>query len=211
MKSSDEKQKIAVFQQKDRGESKVKGIERFGNNMFDLSIISIDDALPIVIDDTSLYLPKEIDADLVLDFLLHPDLSHDLAVMCQAKNIPIIASGKKIDMEHAITPPTWCTLPRQDGLGKYGEMFGMPEFEVDIQDDKVKAVRVLRGAPCGATWDAANRMIGLSTKEALRRIGLDTQFFCTANPANWDPIYQKSPVHIAGKVHHKALKNAMDI
>ena len=90
-------------------------------------------------------------------------------------------------------------------------MFGMPEFEVDIQDDKVKAVRVLRGAPCGATWDAANRMIGLSTKEALRRIGLDTQFFCTANPANWDPIYQKSPVHIAGKVHHKALKNAMDI
>ena len=90
-------------------------------------------------------------------------------------------------------------------------MFGMPEFEVDIQDDKVKAVRVLRGAPCGATWDAANRMIGLTTEEALRRIGLDTQFFCTANPANWDPIYQKSPVHIAGKVHHKALKNAMDI
>ena len=87
----------------------------------------------------------------------------------------------------------------------------MLEFEVDVKDDKIKAIRVLRGAPCGATWDAANRMIGLPVKEALRRIGLDTQFFCTANPANWDPIYQKSPVHIAGKAHHKALKNAMDV
>jgi thymidylate synthase len=35
------------------------------------------------------------------------------------------------------------------------------------------------------------------------------QFFCSADPAGWDPIYGKSPVHFAGKIHSKALKNAI--
>ena len=56
-------------------------------------------------------------------------------------------------------------------------MFGAPEFDMDIQDDKIKAIYVLRGAPCGATWDAAKRMAGLTVEEALKRIGLDTQSF----------------------------------
>jgi hypothetical protein len=99
-------QKITVFQQKGRGRSKIKGIERLGDNMFDLSIISIEDSLPSLLDDTSQYLPKEINSDLVLDFLVHPDLSHDLAILCQAVDIPIIASGRRIDVGRAITPST---------------------------------------------------------------------------------------------------------
>jgi thymidylate synthase len=68
---------------------------------------------------------------------------------------------------------------------------------------------VLRGAPCGATWDAAKRMIGVPVADAVRKIGLDTQFFCSANPAGWDPIYAKSPVHFAGNVHSRALQAAL--
>ena len=41
------------------------------------------------------------------------------------------------------------------------------------------------------------------------RIGLDVQYYCTANPAGWDPVYGKSPVHVAGKIHQKALKAAL--
>ena len=81
---------------------------------------------------------------------------------------------------------------------------------MDIKGGKIINIRVIRGAPCGATWDAAKRMIGLKVEEALIRIGLDTQIFCTANPANWDPIYQKSPVHMAGKLHSKSLKKAIE-
>jgi len=69
---------------------------------------------------------------------------------------------------------------------------------------------VIRGAPCGATWDAAERIIGLSVEDAVVRIGLETQFFCTANPAGWDPIYGKSPVHFAGEIHSAALKKALN-
>jgi len=81
---------------------------------------------------------------------------------------------------------------------------------VDVQDGIVIDVRVIRGAPCGATWEAAQRTIGTPVADAARKIGLDTQFYCFADPAGWDPIHGKSPVHFAGKVHNKALAKAIE-
>ena len=71
--SGDTPIKIVVFQQGGRGESKVKGIQRYGQNRFDITLITIDQALPPIVDDASEYLPATIEADLVLDFLKHPD------------------------------------------------------------------------------------------------------------------------------------------
>jgi hypothetical protein len=51
-------------------------------------------------------LPQKIEADLVLDFLQHPDLSYDLAQLCSEMKIPLVASGKKHRTAHVITPPT---------------------------------------------------------------------------------------------------------
>ena len=68
----------------------------------------------------------------------------------------------------------------------------------------------MRGAPCGATWHAAKKMIGLETTEAIVRMGLEPQFYCSADPAGWDPINGKSPVHFAGKVHSAALEKSVE-
>jgi thymidylate synthase len=80
---------------------------------------------------------------------------------------------------------------------------------VEVADGKIARIAVVRGAPCGATWDAAAGVLGHPVEEAMVRIGLETQFFCTANPAGWDPLYGKSPVHFAGDVHAAALKKAL--
>ena len=66
--------------------------------------MAIDEPLPPVLDDTSTLLPAQIEADLVLDFLQHPDLSEDLAVLCSRQSIPVVAAGRKI--RYAVTPPT---------------------------------------------------------------------------------------------------------
>ena len=71
-----------------------------------LEVISINDTLPPLVEDTSAYLPHKIRADLVLDFLKHPDLSHDLADLCRNQDIPLIASGKKLNIKGVHTPPT---------------------------------------------------------------------------------------------------------
>lgn len=99
-------QKILVFQQQESGKSKIKGINTFGGTKFQIETFDIDQSLPLVLDDTSEYLPKQIDADIVLDFLKHTDLSDDLSILCEKFNIPVIASGKKITTGQAICPPT---------------------------------------------------------------------------------------------------------
>ena len=99
-------QRIMVFQQNESGKSKVDGINKFGHKKFIVTTFDIDGSLPIVIDDTSEYLPEKIEADMVLDFLKHRDLSDDLSTLCKKLSIPVIASGKKITTGEAICPPT---------------------------------------------------------------------------------------------------------
>jgi hypothetical protein len=103
---TDDKQRILVFQQNGSGEQKIEGIRDYGKELFSIESISIDTALPPVIDDPETYLPEDFSADLVLDFLKHPDLSHELVMMCKRKGIPVIASRKKIDDDWVLTPPT---------------------------------------------------------------------------------------------------------
>ena len=99
-------QTIIVFQQNGSGKSKIEGINQFGDKKFIVKTMDIDGDLPPFIDDARDYLPETIEADLVLDFLKHQDLSHELSLLCEQLNIPLIASGKKITAGRAVCPPT---------------------------------------------------------------------------------------------------------
>jgi thymidylate synthase len=198
-------QKLLVFQQNGRGESKTRGILAYGEGLFDLRVVSVDCPVPAILDDSSEYLPSDFQADLVLDYLKHPDLSHDLAVMCKNRTIPLVASGKKTRVDGTFTPMVCCALPRHGLLGQYGSRFGAPEFDIEIEGERIQTITVLRGAPCGASWEAAARMAGAPIKGAAERMGLEVQFFCTADPSGWDPLYGRSPVHLAAEFHRAAL------
>lgn len=208
-KSQIQPQHIWVYQQHQSALGKIKAIEQYSPEEIELHIISIDDTLPPVIDDATGILPDPQGADLVLDHLKHPDLSYYLAEKCRRLKIPVVASGKKPPMEEALTPRTCCALTHQEGLGPYGKRYGQPEYRVGVENGIVQTVETTRGAPCGATWDAARRIIGLPVEEARIRIGLETQFFCVADPSSWDPIGGKSPVHIAAELHKAALATAL--
>ena len=99
-------QRILVVEQNKSGEHKVQGLLTQGGESFLVERWSIDMPLEPIIDDASEYLPKRIEADLVLDYLKHPDLTHDLAEICRRQGIPVVASGKKLRMEGILTPPT---------------------------------------------------------------------------------------------------------
>jgi hypothetical protein len=100
------RQRVLIFQQNGSGEQKIAGVKKYGEDLFELEVISINETLPLVLDDTSAYLPDDISCDLVLDFLEHYDLSQDLVTLCTKKEIPIISSGKKIISKWVATPPT---------------------------------------------------------------------------------------------------------
>lgn len=106
LKKEKKLQTIAVFQQKGSGESKIRGILAYGKNRFCVEKYNIDSPLPDIIDDASDILPTSIEADLVLDYLKHPDVSHDLWELCDRLNIPVVSSGKNIQGRWVITPRT---------------------------------------------------------------------------------------------------------
>ncbi|MDA8134543.1 MAG: DUF166 family protein [Desulfobacteraceae bacterium] len=199
-------QKIMVFQQNGSGESKISGINRFSSSRFAVTIINIDGELPAFIDDPFPYLQDSIEADLVLDYLKHPDLSGGLSLLCKGLDLPLIASGKKIKTGSAVCPTTCCPLAGRERFGDYGRVFGLPEIEVKMEGETVVEITVIRGAPCGANWRAAQKIKNMPVEKALTRFGLEVQLFCTANPASWDPIGGKSPVHLAADIHTAALR-----
>ena len=80
---------------------------------------------------------------------------------------------------------------------------------VEVKDGRVNAIEVLRGAPCGATWDVLANVIGLSVKEAVSTLAREVQYICYADPSSFDPISGKSPLHYAGDVHAAAFKKAL--
>jgi hypothetical protein len=99
-------QKVMVFQQRGSGERKIAGVREYGADIVRLEVVSIDDELPPVLDDGRSWLPSVIDADLVLDFLRHQDLSHDLVQICVEQGIPVVSSGKKRTGRNVLIPPT---------------------------------------------------------------------------------------------------------
>ena len=200
---------IVVFEQRGSGHKKVQGMKEYGGEEFSVHVVDIADDLPEFIDNPEDYLPQSIEADLVLDYMPHPDLSHELARICREQGIPLIASGKKHADGWSHTPPICCALPKSKACGRYGRFFGYPEYRVELKDGRIEDIHIVRGAPCGATWKTTQELIGMPAHEAAIALGLKTQFHCTANPAGWDPIGGKSPVHLAGDVHCAALKLAI--
>ena len=198
---------ILVFQERGSGEHKIEGVQKYGVGMKVSRIVSIDTLLPDFIDDAEEFIAADFTADLVLNFLKHPDLVDYLIRMCEKKGIPIISAGKK---GGGFTPFTCCGLGRSATLGVYGDTFGLPEYKVVLKGDRIEEIEVVRGAPCGATWDALQEYIGCKVDEVLTRLPRQVQYFCCADPSGFDPVTGKSPVHFAGYVHIAALKKAIE-
>ncbi len=200
---------ITVFEENGSGDYKIAGIQVYGKGIEIINVVNITEPLPEIIDEPEEYIPSRIEGDLVLNFLKHPDLAEYLVQVCNRLSIPVIASNRHIP--GAICPFTCCGLGKKKGLGAYGEQFGLPEYEVDVENGRISAIRVLRGATCGATWQVIPRLTGLTVQEALTAIGRESQYLCMADPSAFDPVSGKSMLHYAGELHSAALRRALEL
>ena len=198
--------RLIICQHEGNGEEKIAGIRRHGRDLEIYQVIDLKGPLPDFIDDPADYLPCAVDGDLLLCFVRHPDICDFLAAECRRLGIPMIASGTKTRDAH--TPFTCCGLGRVAGLGAYGEQFGVPEFEVRLEDGVIREVSVRRGASCGATWIAAAKIVGKTLEEARPLLAREVQYLCAADPSAFDPVSGKSALHYAGHVHIAALNKA---
>jgi len=111
----------------------------------------------------------------------------------------------------AVFPRPFCSLtPRGfDIVDRFAERFGMPRLRIDVEDDVIRDVEVLRGAPCGSTWFMAERLIGVGVEEAAERAGLLVQIYPCLASRDGEPPFDDAPIHISARLAMKAVERAL--
>jgi len=195
----------------------------------DFQVVSVEvpEVLPDFIEDPEEFVkdlnldPKIFQADLLILYTLHPDLTPEIVRMAgemgvKAAIIPggIGRAGSIGELEriadkygiHIEVDEICCTLeecgiPEVDELAK---KLGRPELEVQTKDGRISRVNVLRGSPCGATWHAAEGVVGKSVAEAPSMTGL----FCQQYPCR---AVRGTPggIHTSGDLHKDAMERAL--
>ncbi|MEM1579179.1 MAG: DUF166 family protein [Archaeoglobaceae archaeon] len=193
-------------------------IELF-SKFFDLLIYEIPAELPEVIEKPRevLKLPEDFKVDLIVSFANHPDINLELIPQAAKMGVKLIIitggakSGSyrqlKAEGERHGVKVLWeeicCATPKVEGL-KFFEHFGAPEFEIELEGDIIKNVKVLKAAFCGATYFVAEKIKGLKIKDAPSKAGYFTQIFpCLASRG------LEGGIHKAANAHKKAVERAI--
>ncbi|MDW7990196.1 MAG: DUF166 family protein [Archaeoglobaceae archaeon] len=192
-------------------------IELF-SKIFDVECYELPRNLPEVIENPSefLNLPPKV-PEIVISFSNHPDINLELIkqVSLRGGKIVVISGGAKSgsyrqlksEGERLGVKVIWeevcCTTPKV-GEYEFFKHFGAPEFEVEIEKDFIRDVRVVRSAFCGASYFVAEKLKGLRIDEAPTKAGYYAQIFpCTASRG------PEGGIHKAGYAHKKAIEKAI--
>lgn len=195
--------RVIVFQRGGAGKHIIEGLKKHSD--LDVRSFSVPEDVPEIIDSPEDFIDADFSADLIFDHTHHRDLNEYLVGIAKKKGVPIIVPGAKI--KGALSPRICCALVHKDEIPGF-EKFGYPEFEIELEGERIKDIKVKRGAPCGATWTAADKVKGLKLEDAIPKIGLEVQLLCKAATGYDVAKSKKSPLHLAGDVHKKALKKA---
>jgi len=195
----------------------------------DFQVVSVEvpEVLPDFIEDPEEFVkdlnldPKIFQADLLILYTLHPDLTPEIVRMAGERGVKaaIIPGGIgragsigeleriadkygiHIEVDEICCTLEKCGIPEVD---EFAKKLGRPELEVQTKDGRISRVNVLRGSPCGATWHAAEGVVGKSVAEAPSMTGL----FCQQYPCR---AVRGTPggIHTSGDLHKDAMERAL--
>jgi hypothetical protein len=183
---------------------------------WELEMITLPRALPVLIDEPEEFLPSGIPpADLLLG-LIESDGAAQLvpalariggvkSVIVPVDNQAWLPPGLQSQIEQemaregikSVYPKTFCTLTENSAgyrsnikpyndemISLFARYFGRPKLVITLDDngEKITSVIVERGAPCGSTYHAAEKMAGMSINDVVPGAGLAVhQFPCLAS------------------------------
>ncbi|WP_456468990.1 DUF166 domain-containing protein [Archaeoglobus sp.] len=211
--------KLGVVARKGKRREDIRMFSQF----FDVRVYEIPEELPELIDEPEkfLRLPEDFDVDMIVSFAAHPDINLELIKQAAERGIGliIVSGGAKggafrqlrEEGEKRGVRVVWeeicCATPKVDDerYAEFFEHFGSPELEVEVEDGKIRDVKVKRAAFCGATYYVAEKIKGLSVEEAPTKAGYYTQIFpCLASRGH------EGGIHKAARAHKRAVERALE-
>ncbi len=202
--------KVAVVLRKKYGRRAVEQI----SERFQVVTFRLPDELPEIMDEPEeLELPDRLfDADIILSYALHPDVNYEIIRRAEGRNVKAIilpggaksgsrAQLKELGEKHGVRV-VWedvcCATPyiQDEAISEFFAEFGLPEFDVIVEDGKIKDVKVKRAAICGSTYFVAESIKGMDADEAPTKAGYFTQIYpCFASRGIDGKIHQAANIH----------------
>ncbi len=194
---------------------------------FQVVSVQVPQVLPGFIEDPEEFVkelnldPRIFQADLIILYTFHPDLTPEIVRLAgksgvKAAIIPggVGRAGSIAELEgiadkygiHIEVDEICCTLEEcgVPVVDEFARKLGRPQLDVETKDGRISRVRVLRGSPCGATWHAAEGIVGKTVDEAPSMTGL----FCQQYPCR---AVRGTPggIHTSGDLHKDAMERAL--
>jgi len=109
-----------------------------------------------------------------------------------------------------VFPRPFCSLSGGEGpIGIFSKRFGSPRLEVELDGDVIRAVRLLRGSPCGSTHYMARKLVGVPVEKAPSLAGLYVQTYpCLASHVE-DPVIGEDFIHVSASLAKSAVERAL--
>jgi|Deesub1362A_J573_1020465.scaffolds.fasta_scaffold00879_5 hypothetical protein len=197
--------KIGIIRRGRHGELSAREISK----EFEITVFEIPEELPEILEDVEI--PEDIlGSDLIISYAAHPDFN--IALVKKAKGVVFITGkggsrkqlkelAKKYGRE-IVFADICCNAPVIDN--SFFRLYGKPSFEVDVEGGRLKRVRVVRSAFCGASHFVAEMLEGTEIEDAPSKAGYYTQIYpCLASRGI------NGKIHLAAKIHQKAIERAI--
>jgi len=176
------------------------------SKFFDVLVFKLPEHLPDFIEEFEF--PDELFRDVILSYAFHPDVNLELVKKANEKDVKcIIIAGKykfvkRCSNKIKVLVGDACCSHLIRNI-EFFEKFGIPEFKVEIKDNLIENVEVVRSAPCGATFFVANKLKGVHVSEAPMKAGYFTQLYCLGSRGTGGAI------HKAANIHKLAIERAI--
>ena len=158
-------------------------------------------------------------ADLLITYTLHPDLTLDLVEMLHKSVKWIIVAawrgeGFKNQVErfgNVTCPENMCDLEENGNtvFDEFVSKFGKPIVKINCQGDKIVDIEVVRSSPCGSTFFVAEEMIGKDLKDAPIKAGLKLQHYPCRAPKMRLFSDDECKKDMASNFHKEAFEKAL--
>lgn len=158
-------------------------------------------------------------ADLIISYILHPDMSLELVEELHDKVGWIIVAawrgeGFKNQLEqyeNVSCPENMCDLEEigDQVHDEFVAVYGKPIVEIEIEENKVSGVHVVRSSPCGSTYFVADEMVGEDLDNLPIKAGLKLQHYpCRASKLRL--FVDECKKEIASNFHRDAFEEAIE-
>ena len=198
--------KVGIVLGDDAREIFAKTISRF----FDIYVYRLPDHLPPVLDEGFDFPEELFKTDIILSYAFHPDVNVELIRRAEESGVKIVLIAGKFGFlrkrsgKVRVIVEDVCCSTLVKGC-EFFEKFGIPEFEVCIDEfGRLKEVKVIRSALCGATFFVADKLRGVCVEDAPTKAGYLTQIYpCLASRGF------RGGIHKAGMIHKLAIERAI--